>query len=106
MLVRKAKAGEQDNGFCAGSGIEKVELEQAERRINQLLAQTDAEVRVTWATPHESNETVCFHLVFGPSVQREGKKCRATEMYGCRAGGDCSGPKNDSICEERPGEWE
>ncbi len=106
-LMRKAKAGEKDNGFCAGSGLERVEFGQVQARINRLLAQSDAPVRLTVAVFQQGgSDTICFHFVFAPPAQREGKKCRATESYGCRAGADCLAPKADFICEVRPGEWD
>jgi hypothetical protein len=106
-LLRKAKAGEKDNGFCAGAGLEKFGFGQVQAKLNQLLSQSDAPQRVTWAVTEESGaRTFCFHFTFAAPAQREGKKCRATETYACIAGGECKVQAADFICEKSPGQWD
>lgn len=105
-LMRKAKAAEKENGFCASAGIERIPFAQIQAKLNQTLSQSDAAVRVTWLVAQDGGQTMCFHFTFAPPAQRDGKKCRATETYGCLVGGECNTAPGDFICEKSPGEWD
>ena len=105
-LMRKAKAGEQENGFCAASGIEKFAFAQVQARRNQMLSQSDGAVRATWLISQDGGQSICFHFTFAAPAQRDGKKCRATETFACLVGGECRIAPSDFICEKNPGEWD
>ena len=104
-LVRKAKAGEADGGFCAASKIERIAGDQVQAKINQALSANDAEVRMSLAVV-EQGTAACFVFVFKVPAQREGKKCRATEAYTCITGEKCEAKTTDFICETKPGTWD
>lgn len=109
-LERKARAGEQDGGFCARAGAELVRLTrtQAAEVLNRLLARPDqARAALVYIIADLPNGTpACAYLHFDPVTTRDGKKCRPVQTYVCITGQDCRAKLDDAICEVRPGTWD
>jgi hypothetical protein len=109
-LERKARAGEQDAGYCAriGRNLERLTREQAAARLNRLLARPDQQsaslVYVIADLP--SGAPACAYLAFQPVVSRDGRRCRPSDLFVCIAGQDCRARFDGAICEVRPGLWD
>jgi hypothetical protein len=109
-LERKARAGERDNGFCAGAArrLERLDRAAAAQRLNRLLSRNDAApaslLFVVADAP--SGEPVCALLAFQPVAMRQGQKCRAAQAFACDSGQVCRARLDDEICEQKPGQWD
>lgn len=109
-IERKARAGEQDAGFCARASADLVRLTrvQAAEHLNRLLARPDQQsasiVFVMADLP--GGASACAYLAFLPVTTRDGKRCRPSSSYVCIVGRDCRAKLDDSICEVRPGLWD
>lgn len=109
-LERKARAGEQDNGFCLREApkLERLDRPAAGARLNQLLSRSDSEgaslLFVVSDAP--SGEPVCALLTFRAAAMRDGKKCRPSLVFACIPGRDCRAKTDDQICEMKPGQWD
>ena len=109
-LERKARAGEQDAGYCARIGRNLVRLtrEQAAAHLNRLLARPDQQsaslVYVIADLP--SGAPACAYLAFQPVGMRGGRKCRPSDLFVCIAGEDCRAKLDEAICEVKPGLWD
>lgn len=109
-LQRKAKANEQDNGYCASvaASLQRLEREQVPARLNQLLSRADGEgAALLFASGGKGPEPImCFYFVFQPASPRDGKKCRDSAIFGCVGGRDCRTRADNPICEKSPGVWD
>jgi hypothetical protein len=109
-IERKARAGEQDDGFCARSSTNLVRLTRAQAAevLNRLLARPDqARARLVFIMADlPSGAPACAYLHFDPVTTRDGKKCRPAQTYVCITGQDCRAKLDDAICEVRPGTWD
>jgi hypothetical protein len=108
-LERKARAGEQDGGYCAraGRGLAKLTREQLAERLHVLLARPDqARASLVFVvTDRPDGEPACTYFAFEPVTTRDGKKCRPAHVFVCIAGQDCRADFDHAICELRPGKW-
>jgi len=109
-LERKARAGEQDRGFCARVSPDLVRLtrQQAAEQLNRLLArpgQQSASIVFIMADLPNGG-TACAYLAFAPVTTRDGKKCRSAQTFVCITGQDCRAKLDDAICEVKPGLWD
>ncbi len=109
-LERKARAGEQDRGYCAQASADLVKLTrpQAAEQLNRLLARPDQQgaglVFVMSDLP--DGALACAYLAFRPVTTRDGKRCRPASTFICVVGQDCRATLYDAICEVRPGVWD
>ena len=108
-LERKARAGEQDNGYCArvGRGLDRLAREQVAERLHRLLARPDQDraALVFVVTDRPDGVPACTYFAFEPATTRDGKKCRPAHVFVCIAGQDCRANFDHAICELRPGKW-
>ena len=109
-LERRSRAAEQDDGFCARVRPNLVPLTrpQAAEQLNRVLARPDRESAslVFVMSDLPQGAFACAYFAFRPAGQRDGKKCRAAEIFVCVAGQDCRAKLGESICEIRPGVWD
>ncbi|MCW5774072.1 MAG: hypothetical protein KIT16_20680 [Rhodospirillaceae bacterium] len=112
-LLRKARAGEADAGFCrsVAGRLPALTDPQLRGRIGTLLSNApDREERnLVFAmreVPNGGPMLICLYFEFGPAAVQNGKKCRPTRIYACVDGRECSAKTDDSICEQKPGEWD
>ena len=106
-LIRRARASEKDNGFCAGASLEKIGEDKVQPRINQLLSANDNEARMAFVlVDKDAKPSMCFVFIFKAAAMKDSKKCRETEVHACDPSGDCASKANDAICEVKPGEWD
>lgn len=109
-LERKARAGEQDAGYCARASVDLVKLTrpQAAEQLNRLLARPDQQgaglVFVMSDLPNGAS--ACAYLAFRPASTRDGKRCRPAATFICVTGQDCRAKLDEVICEIRPGVWD
>jgi hypothetical protein len=107
-LERKARAGEQDGGYCAraGRGLAKLTREQLAERLHVLLARPDQDrAALVFVASDRGEEPACAYFAFEPATTRDGKKCRPAQVFVCTAGQDCRANFDHAICELRPGKW-
>lgn len=107
-LERKARAGEQDGGYCAraGRGLPKLTREQLAERLHVLLARPDQNrAALVFVASDRGDEPACAYFAFEPATTRDGKKCRPAHVFVCIAGQDCRANFDYAICELRPGKW-
>lgn len=107
-LERKARAGEQDGGYCAsaGRGLVKLTREQLAERLHVLLARPDQDrASLVFVASDRGEEPACAYFAFEPATTRDGKKCRPARVFVCIAGQDCRANFDHAICEVRPGRW-
>lgn len=107
-LERKARAGEQDGGYCAraGRGLPKLTREQLAERLQVLLARPDQDrASLVFVASDRGDEPACAYFAFEPATTRDGKKCRPARVFVCIAGQDCRANFDYAICELRPGKW-
>ena len=109
-LERRARAGEQDSGYCARAGADLVKLtrRQAAEQLNRLLARPDRQAAsiVFVMSDLPNGGAACAYIAFRPVTPRDGKKCRPADTFACVAGRDCRAKLDDAICEIRPGVWD
>jgi hypothetical protein len=108
-LERKARAGEQDEGFCARTSGDLVRLTrpQAAEQLNRLLARPDQNTAsLVFIMADVPGGAACAYLTFQPATTRDGRKCRPTHVFVCITGQDCRAKLDDAICEVRPGVWD
>lgn len=109
-LQRKARAGEKDDGFCGrvAGNLGHLDDKQVRARINELLSRSGTEAAtMLFVTGGRGGQPImCFFFVFQPSVPRQGKRCRDSEVFGCVGGRDCYLKNDEPICEVKPGVWD
>ena len=109
-IERRARAGEQEGGYCARAGADLVKLtrQQAAEQLNRLLARPDQQAAsiVFVMSDLPNGGAACAYIAFRPVTTRDGKKCRPADTFACVAGQDCRAKLDDAICEVRPGVWD
>lgn len=109
-LQRKARANEQDGGFCArvAAGLPRLDQGQVRARLNEMLSRADAEGATLLFVTGDPAPTppMCFYFAFQPAALKNGRKCRDSAIFGCVTGRDCRFKADQPICEVRPGVWD
>jgi hypothetical protein len=109
-IERKARAGEQDAGFCARVGADLVKLTRqlAAEQLNRLLARPDQQPAsiVFVMSDLPNGGSACAYLAFRPVTTRSGKRCRPADSFLCIVGQDCRAQLDGAICQVRPGVWD
>jgi hypothetical protein len=108
-LRRKARAKELDEGFCekASEKLERLGQPHVRARINEIFARSDSDVvTLLFVSDEAVPAQTCIYIVFHPAAMKGGKKCRASEIYGCTKGRGCRMSTEQPICEKAPGVWD
>jgi hypothetical protein len=108
-LQRKARAKEMDDGFCerASERLERLGQAHVRARLNEMLSRDDGDsVMMLFVSEEALPAPTCLHIVFQPAAMKNGKKCRASTIFGCVIGRDCRMSADQPICEKAPGVWD
>ena len=95
-LARKAKAGENENGFCVRAGFPS---NVAQEQIDRFK---DTAVAGAWDASLDRGSCTAWRVI--AAGNQGGRRCVRFESYSCSVGRDCS-TFVEQQCKDRGGSW-